>query len=157
MFDAVLSGCIPVILSEDFVWPLSREFDPENKAFLDPEHFSIRLNSTLFFEPKLSKENCTPVSSNNPPLHDMLSSISNEKIKSLLEGLKEARQTYSFYRFDTSQPDELMREGTLPDGGASHALLAALEERALGKKWPACLEELQNLGDNVVQPRAFKC
>lgn len=157
MFDAVLSGCIPVILSEDFVWPLSREFDPENKAFLDPEHFSIRLNSALFFEPKCSKENCTPVSSNDPPLHDFLSSISNEKIKSLLEGLKEARQTYSFYRFDASNPDQLMREGTLPDGGASHALLAALEERALGKKWPACLEELQNLGDNVVQPDVFKC
>lgn len=58
MFDALLSGCVPVVLSEDFVWPLTKEFDPSS-ALLDPDDFSLRWNASHFIEPRVDPaRNC---------------------------------------------------------------------------------------------------
>ena len=55
MFDALHAGCVPLILSKDFVWPFSKEFDTlsnssggkddDASSFLDPSLFSIRLDA----------------------------------------------------------------------------------------------------------------
>lgn len=53
MYDATINGCIPVILSKDFVWAMSTDYD---KDMIDPSSFSLRLNAANFTE-RLTTEN----------------------------------------------------------------------------------------------------
>jgi hypothetical protein len=49
---------------------------------------------------------------------------------------------YAYYRRREDLPDNPLHAGILPDGGAAHALVQALAERAEGVLWPACRDEL---------------
>ena len=71
--------------------------------------------------------------------------------------MEKARDLYAYYkrRGDGSLPDNPLREGVLPDGGAAHALVGALVDRAAGARWPACEEELKK--PRGEDPKRFKC
>jgi Flp pilus assembly protein TadD len=75
MFDALHAGCIPLILSHDYVWPLTEEFDiiatnnnnhtsaSSSSILLNPNDFSIRLQADEFVDAK-HDENCRLLQTN---------------------------------------------------------------------------------------------
>ena len=65
---------------------------------------------------------------------------------------------YSYYVKTPDMPNNPLREGILPNGGAAHALVQALAERAAnGDYWPSCQEEVKEkrAGDDHVA--GFQC
>ena len=165
-FDAVHAGCIPVVLSHDFVWP---SFFSENVPFLgtnSPQDFSILLNAQDYTRPKynhrcnlindtallsLSHNETTEASSVNvskrkpittiaQDLQSYLKTISNEKIQLLQNGVDIASEHYAYYKHDKYLPNNPLRERVLPSGGAAHTLVG---KRALGVLWPSCQHEVK--------------
>jgi hypothetical protein len=155
MFDALFAGCIPIIISEDFVWPFSKEFDP--LIALDPADFSIRLNASDYDTPLLDKSTCLPVDPKRPGLQAFLESINTTELKRLRAGVEKAGKLYAWYAERPDLPENPLKERVLPDGGAAHFVVRALAERAKGVKWPACQQELENLPPNRPEVRQFKC
>lgn len=182
-FDALLAGCIPVVLSKDFVWPFTAEFDRsaiggDNRyrnesiisngkiAPLNPRDFSIQLQAIDHEDPKFDLKTCKLLSEDdnstdhheqNPDLQSVLEAVSPEELERLRRGVAQAAYTYSYYRKRPDLPDNPLKEGVLPDGGAAHMLVRALEERSYGALWGACERELKDkniLNDDV---NSFKC
>ena len=156
MFDALHAGCIPVILSHDFVWPGTAEFDtvrgPDQQdngmstPLLDPETFSIRLEAGDYNESNFDPVSCEPIperASTATPLQAYLESIPKDEIARLRQGARRASDQYSYYARSPDLPRNPLQRGELPTGGAAHALVAALADRAEGRLWPACEEELE--------------
>jgi hypothetical protein len=153
MFDALLAGSIPLILSYDFVWPYTNEFDPLTP--LDPNDFSVKLLAADYEKSKLDEKTCLPKKETQPGLQAWMDAISIEEIQRLRKGVEKARDLYGYYKRRGDLPDNPLREGALPDGGAAHALVNALADRAAGSRWPACEEELKlPRGEDAKQ---FKC
>ena len=162
MYDAILAGCIPVILSQDFVWANSLEYDEEHMVqeqpmVVDPESFSLRLDSNQFKESFLS-DSCEIVNKDQPPLHTYLEeNITSEQLISLRQHLEHAKYIYNFYPLSEDLPINTIKHGIFPTGGAAHALVHALGERAGGARWPACEAELESVGKNPIEPNKFVC
>lgn len=153
MYDSLLSGCIPVILSHDFVWPFSKELDPT--LSLDPNDFSIRWNASDF-DTKRFGEGCTLLDENNNGTMQLaFENVNAKEIRRLRHGTRKAAELFSFYRFDEGMVDNPLQAGVLPDGGAAHAVVDALASRASGVRWSACEEELKRVRDP--DPTKFKC
>jgi hypothetical protein len=153
MFDALIAGCIPVILSQDFVWPSTKEFDPLLQ--LDPVDFSIRLNATDYDTPLLDGKTCQPIDKNRPGLQAYLKAVSPAEIERLRRGVAKAGKLYSWYAESDQLPKNPLREGVLPNGGTAHFVVQALAQRVEGKRWPACEEEMKQ--PHGPDPRQFKC
>jgi len=175
-FDVILSGCIPVILSEDFVWPFTAEFDRRNDnqtggsdgvnmAFLNPDDFSIRLRArdhdkSLFDSP----ETCNSLKNDNSAgwqgnstLQSVLEAIPSDELARLRRGLSFAADAYSYYKKSSDLPDNPLQKGILPEGGAAHTLVKALEERASGALWDACRREMEDKDIKDDKVLKFKC
>jgi hypothetical protein len=153
MFDALFAGCIPVILSHDFVWPFTTEIlaKGSQSILLNPTDFSIRVHSAEY----MLNDPCG--SDRNRTLQAYMERIPAAEIERLRQGVRRAAQVYAYYQQREELPDNPLRENTLPDGGATQALVGALAERASGKMWPECEQELKVMDpakDNVNQ---FKC
>ena len=202
MFDALHAGCIPIILSHDFVWPLTSEFDTlsqptpnhlslnttttmtpnhsevaDTVILLDPNDYSIRLQAKDYVEAK-HDEKCQwkpsqplvsfvdgTTSTNddttkNKDLQAYLDSISSSEIQRLRKGAERAADIYSYYPRSPDLPENPLKEGILPTGGAAHALVQLLGERADGKLWPACRDEVRQRRlkfSDKDEPKQFKC
>jgi hypothetical protein len=159
MFDALHAGCIPIILSEDFVWPFTREFDNISSPFLEPHDFSIRLDAKLYEKEKYDNK-CKLKNGTSPSTHDLQSfieTISSKNILRLREAAWKASERYSYYKSRPDLPENPLRERLLPDGGAAHALVQMLSERANGKVWPACENDLSKLEKKPDKVMHFKC
>jgi len=167
MYDVVLAGCIPVILSEDFVWPLTKEFDPASA--LDSADFSIRLPASNYSTRLLDGKTCKPKEQGEDKqqapqeiqgpvdLESLLQTIPAEQIAKLRKGVEKAASLYAWYEVDSALPDNPIREGVLPTGGLAKAVVSALADRTGGKMWPACYEHLKGMGSNVKDATSFKC
>ena len=153
MFDALIAGCIPVILSEDFVWPATKEFDPLLQ--LDPSDFSIRLNASDYDSELLDQKTCRPLDETKPGLQAYLESIPASELKRLRKGVALAGKLFSWYAITDQLPQNPLKEGILPDGGTAHFVVQALAERAAGKRWNAC--ELELSLPRGSDPSQFKC
>lgn len=153
MFDALIAGCIPVILSEDFVWPATKEFD--SLLRLDPYDFSIRLNASDYDSELLDHTTCKPLNDTRPGLQAYLESISTAELKRLRRGVALAGKLFSWYTISDQLPQNPLRERVLPDGGTAHFVVQALAERAAGKRWSAC--ELELKLPRGPDPSQFKC
>jgi Exostosin family len=160
MFDAVLSGCIPVILSHDFVWPFSNEILSDSDSLvpvLNPNDFAIRLNARDYMRPSLNNQTCQPLNSKRRGLESLLQSISPVEIQRLQRNIEHVATThYSWYRPRADLPANPLWHRVLPDGGLAHMLVASLAERAGGVRWPACEAELQQ-PNRKNDPLGFKC
>lgn len=160
MFDAVLAGCIPVILSHDFVWPLSDEIESiSNGNTLLQSDFSIRWAAQEHWERKYS-QTCRLSNASDISLFERLEKVPNDEIERLRKGLKRAAARYSYYPLSlTPLVENPLRDDILPTGGAARALVVALEERAGGVKWPACQQELERAKTGVQSPEPdqFQC
>uniref|UniRef100_A0A7S4AWU7 Exostosin GT47 domain-containing protein n=1 Tax=Pseudo-nitzschia australis TaxID=44445 RepID=A0A7S4AWU7_9STRA len=176
-FDAVLSGCIPIILSEDFVWPFTAEFDrssTKNKSrsensivALNPRDFSIRLqaqdysNLSVFDSPetrnRIISDGEEEKQANHWSLQSALEAIPSEELARLRRGVARAAEVYSYYKKRPDLPDNPLQEGVLPDGGAAHMLVQALEERASGALWDACRQEMEDKDISKDRVTQFKC
>ena len=154
-FDSVMSGCIPFILSHDFVWPYTKEFDPELN--INSNEFSIRLVAEDYNHP-FYDENCTLNSIAHDGLPKIIDSIINNvtEMERLQRGVEKAADLYSFYRKDRNFPDNPLRTGKLPDGGAAHALVQALADKVGRGKWLQCEQELEQMPPKP-EVRSFKC
>jgi hypothetical protein len=155
MFDSLIAGCIPLILSEDFVWPFTNEFD--SNLALDPTEFSIRLKSADFEVPLLDPTTCRPTDPAKPGLQAYLDNLPPEQVAKLQQGAARAGRLFSWYKENPGLPMNPLKEGVLPDGGTAHFVVRALEERAAGRLWPACQEELAAMPSIRDEPRKFKC
>jgi len=152
-FDALIAGCIPIILSEDFVWPFTTEFDAGLQ--LDPSEFSLRLNANDYNQPLLDPTTCQPVDPAKPGLQALLESIPASEVARLREGVLKAGALYSWYANRPDLPVNPLRDEILPDGGTAHFVVQALAERAAGQRWPACEEELKQ--EHGKEANKFKC
>jgi len=141
MFDACLAECIPVVISEDFVWPFTKSFDPSFE--LDGSDFSLRYPGRDFEEARLESSTCRLWDKSKPSLEARLETIPQLEISRLRQGLKRASELYSWYKPNPRLGTNPLRERILPDGGAAHMLVRELEKRAGGVRWPACQEELK--------------
>jgi Exostosin family len=153
MFDALIAGCIPIILSEDFVWPFTKEFDPS--LDLDPSDFSLRFSATDYDTPLLDSRTCEPHNSSRPGLQAALEALPASEIERLRRGVARAGLLYSWYAQDQALPENPLRDGVLPNGGTAHFVVQALADRAGGKRWPACGDEMEQGPKEDV--RQFKC
>lgn len=156
MFDACLAGCIPIVISKDFVWPFTKEFDPS--LTVRSTEFSLRMFANEFATPRLDPKTCQEVNPSDPKalsLQARLEAISARKIQRLRRGLEKARDMYSWFKHDRELVDNPLREGILPNGGAAHAVVEALAARAGGVRWPSCQEELKQARGS--DPIKFKC
>ena len=153
MFDALISGCIPIILSEDFVWPATKEFDPLLQ--LDPYDFSIRLNASDYDAELLDQKTCRPLNETKPGLQAYLESISPAELMRLRRGVAKAGKLFAWYAISDQLPQNPLKEGILPDGGTAHFVVQALAERAAGKRWNSCKLELTL--PRGPDPSQFKC
>ena len=154
MFDALHAGCIPLILSYDFVWPFSNNVDmtknsdskTPSTALLTPSTFSISLNAKDFDRPSYTKKcesSTAGLAHVNATIQHFLEGLPASELRRLRKGALKAADTYAYYSRRADLPDNPLREGILPDGGAAHALVQALADRAEGALWPACQEELE--------------
>jgi hypothetical protein len=149
-FDAILSGCIPIVLSEDYSWPFTDEIPGSSsiQRSLDPNDFAIRLNASDFIV-----EN--PCKNYDGTLLKYIEGIPTNEIERLRRGVDQAAQVYAYYKKSPTLPSNPIRENVLPNGGAAIALVEDLAERAHGKRWPACEQELKEKGPDSVN--TFKC
>lgn len=152
-FDACIAGCIPVVLSYDFVWPFSKDFDPTYT--LDPADFSLEFPASDFLEQRLNETSCEAINSSQPSLESRLMALTAQEISWLRKGVGKAGELYSWYKRRPDLPENLLRDRVLPDGGAAFALVDALAKRASGARWPACEEELKL--PRKPDPKSFKC
>jgi hypothetical protein len=151
MFDALFAGCIPIVLSEDFVWPFTKESGSQ-LVLLDPNDFSVRVPSNDY----VLKDPCG--SDRNHSLQIFLErTFSAAEILRLRAGVQRAAHVYAYYPRDDTLPDNPLQNNVLPSGGAAHALVQALGERASGRLWAACKQELQGLDPNQDPVDQFKC
>jgi hypothetical protein len=176
MFDALHAGCIPIILSHDFVWPYTKEFDrmvnhtghvTTASPFirLQPEDFAIRVPAQEYDVATFNATTCqidngrSGNTTSPRTLQSFIEQLSAATIHQLRTGAEQASDAYSYYRRRPDLPDNPLQEGVLPDGGAAHALVAALAERAEGVLWPACQEELAqgSAQPNVPDTEFFVC
>ncbi len=158
MYDALHGGCIPVILSHDFVWPYSNEFNTidaaqngssfhtSNSLLLYANDFSLRVNASHYTIPRHDKGCNVTTGAQDSGLQSVLDAIPADEIRRLREGVARASDVYAYYKRRDSLPDNPLRERILPDGGAAHALVAALAERAGGAFYPGCQSEKKRLG-----------
>jgi hypothetical protein len=140
-YDALIAQCIPIILSYDFVWPFTNEFD--SGITLDPSLFALRLPADEYDTPLLDPNTCQPMNESRRGLQHYLESISPAEIERLRQGVEMARKLYAWYEYDETLVENPLREGVLPTGGAAHQLVKMLAERANGVRFPACREELK--------------
>jgi hypothetical protein len=155
MFDAVTMGCIPIVLSHDFVWPFTTEFDPGLE--LESSAFSLRMNASDFETPVVDYKTCQPRNPVQLGMLQRIEQVSLKDIQKLRQGVVQAGNMYSWYKKDGSIPDNPLRERILPNGGAAHMLVHELEKRALGVRWPACQEEYERKRLVVTDAKQFKC
>jgi Exostosin family len=175
MFDCLHAGSIPVVLSHDFVWPFTGEFDSgrtemkalegnrstdgSGSAVLSPRDFSIRLNASDYVSASLDPKTCRPLNASRPSLESHLESVSDAEIRRLQAGVRHMSDRYSWYRRRDDLPDHPLQARLLPDGGAAHRLVKMLEVRATGTLWGECQEELthQKQQSHVREANQFKC
>lgn len=162
MFDALHGGCIPIILSEDYVWPLTPEFDATGETstskWLQPSDFSIRLNASKYTTARHDPGTCTLLEgATDHGLQSLVENLTPLEIQRLRKGVTKASDVYSWFQRHPDLPDNPLAEGILPNGGTAHALVHALAERADGVLWPACQEELAKLPVGLNDPKTFKC
>jgi Exostosin family len=160
MFDAVLAGCIPIILSEDFVWPFASEEQKNTTVHqrsikaLNPSDFALRLDARQFLEPLYHtsrQANGTMVcqrKNSHENQHKSLSeyvrqTVSEKQIAALQEGMLEAAKEYSYFEFSATSRNNPLQEGIVPSGGAAKRIVSELEHRSVmgSEYWIACQEE----------------
>jgi hypothetical protein len=125
---------------------------------LDPNDFSIRLVAGDYSSPFYT-DNCTIKDDDGRGLPLVIESLikNTTEMKRLQKGVKQAGDLYSFYRRGADLSDNPLRDGILPDGGAAHALVAALTARIGGNRWLECEKELALLPSNTPEVKSFKC
>lgn len=139
MNDAVVAGCIPVVLSADYVWPLSKDVDPTSE--IDPSTFSIRLNFRDFGRSRYDGKQCHRVDG-NLTLEEYLERIPSSEIDRLQKGMKRVAPIFEYYQ-RRNMSDAPLSDRQLPDGGAAYALVQELAKRAVDNRWEQCQEELK--------------
>ena len=161
-FDALMAGCIPLILSKDFVWPYSSDI-PGAAELVQESDISIRLDTADFTPATDEKESCeaiemkTSTSSKMTIQSYLEESISSEEIVRLQNNLAKAATVYSYYQPSPDLPDHPLKERVLPNGPAAHALVSALADRAFGNRWHACQEELRQNEPSKDNVNTFQC
>eukprot|EP00566_Odontella_aurita_P005885 CAMPEP_0113542308 /NCGR_PEP_ID=MMETSP0015_2-20120614/9533_1 /TAXON_ID=2838 /ORGANISM="Odontella" /LENGTH=558 /DNA_ID=CAMNT_0000442347 /DNA_START=122 /DNA_END=1798 /DNA_ORIENTATION=- /assembly_acc=CAM_ASM_000160 len=157
MFDAILAGCIPIIMSEDFVWPFSNETDGRSER--NPNDYSIRWKAKDWVDRRLDDKCQRKPDAKDGGFSEAMEGISADEILRLRKGVKAAADFYSFYRRSEGKfPDNPLQEGILPDGGGAHEIVKELEKRAWGQRWAACEAELKRSeGKRKTDPKQFLC
>jgi hypothetical protein len=143
----VLTGCIPVIVSNEALYAYSTE----NGGLLDPGDFSVRITEESVVEGGREASG---------GLLKQLEAVSEAEVKRLQRNLHRAAHFYRYYAEHDPQEEpgfysergpnamvvnghhvDPLVAGKFPDGGATEMLLAELEKRADGKLAAACKKE----------------
>mmetsp|Transcript_26787 Transcript_26787/g.58105 ORF Transcript_26787/g.58105 Transcript_26787/m.58105 type:complete len:620 (+) Transcript_26787:173-2032(+) len=154
MFDVTFARSIPVILSDEFVWPFSTEVDSDEWSW-DPADFAVRLNVSDYLVPRYDSQ-CKKVNGARS-FQEVIGQFSPDDIRRLRRGVEAAALRYSFYSHARiGESANLLQDRILPDGGAAHALVDALANRAKGVRWSDCEKELK-MPPKGGDPNAFGC
>jgi len=129
-YDAVVTGCIPVLVSNDAVYA----FSTENQGSMDPDSFSLRVSEESVV--------AGPGGSNSggAGLLAQLEKASPERVASLQAGVEDAAWHYRYYS-EGSYPADPLLDSRFPDGGATAMLIKELERRVGGGRAKACATE----------------
>eukprot|EP00980_Cylindrotheca_fusiformis_P005843 scaffold1228_cov119-Cylindrotheca_fusiformis.AAC.10 len=165
-YDALHAGCIPIILSYDFVWPFTTEI-LSGRSWKNPSEFSIRLDAKDYEGSMVYDNQCRFVvrpngnSTNSSKvmggLQYFIETIPNREIQRLRQGALDMSDRYAYYQRRPGLPDNPLRENILPDGGAAHMFVQLLSERVNGQLWPACQKELRERSPSLDKVLSFKC
>ena len=110
---------------------------------MDPSNFSVRLD-TRYLETSRFRKNCVLKYPSEPGLEDILASTPTGEIKRLRQGVTQVPNMYSYYRRRLDLPENPLVADILPDGGAVHAHVHAIGERASCVLWLAFEEEIKS-------------
>lgn len=120
-YDALLAGCVPVVLSDDALWAFSKE---HGFGELDETQFALRIPEAVAL---------------NHSLLDVLRKIEPKKLDALRAHGATAARAYSYF---LPTPNDPLLDRAFPDGLALHLLVKELEKRATHSRWPLCQAEL---------------
>ncbi|KAJ8599643.1 hypothetical protein CTAYLR_005383 [Chrysophaeum taylorii] len=122
-YDAVLAGCVPVLISDDALWAYTPPF-----GTLRESDFALRIPEAAALDRSTLRH---------------LRAIDDENFRRLRRGARRAAMYYSYYKHRYYDRDPLVARH-FPDGGALHHLVRALERRSSPSRWPACERELKD-------------
>lgn len=126
MYDVVLAGCIPVVVSDEFIYAYSGVMGGP----VVPTDFAVVISQTAAKEQGILKT---------------LDALDEKAIGKLKDGGKRIRNTFGFYANGNYKKDPLV-EGAVPNGGAIDELVRALDapDRKSGETWKRCKKNIDS-------------
>ena len=152
-YDALLAGCVPVVVSDDALWAYSNEMGLDGD--LDPASFALNVSEASLLKFDADPDKQTTVNTKADAGHAHHAGRDDADAFPLLgilgaarrglAGLREAGATaawaYRYYATGDYGDEDPLLAGAFPNGGALALLVRDLERRARGSRWPACEAE----------------
>ena len=138
-----LCSCVPVIISNEFIWP----FSPPFSSILDPSTFRFTPSYHLSFKYLHCSVNIphSTILKDTDQLPHHLMKIGKKKYHTLQANVLQTASNFSYWSFPTYSPSQNpLMDGIIPDGGAIENLMKELTTRkieGITKRWKECKKE----------------
>ncbi|KAJ1453615.1 exostosin family-domain-containing protein [Pelagophyceae sp. CCMP2097] len=134
-YDAILAGCVPVLISDDALWAFAQEF---GFGELDPGLFALRIPEEAMTQHGGVGSNATTF-----PMLKHIAAVDATRLAALRQAGTQAAHFYRYYAARNYGKQDPLVSQAFPDGGALAMLVHELAKRAKGARWPKCESELR--------------
>ncbi|KAH8071452.1 protein kinase [Aureococcus anophagefferens] len=168
-YDALLAGCVPVVVSDDALWAYSNEMGLDGD--LDPSPFALNVSeaSLLKFDADPDKQTTVNTKADAGHAHHAgrddadafpllgILGAARRRLAAFREAGATAAWAYRYYATGDYGDEDPLLAGVFPNGGALALLVRDLERRARGKtKDPAKRAAVQAALDAYEGGRVFR-